>query len=58
MSHWVVKTDDGICVTEAWESTTRFDSFWNGKLTPLATQVFPRTPRLEIFEIHNFLTAG
>lgn len=57
--HWVAKTADGIHVTDVWASQEQFDRFAQEKIGPITQEVgFPNPPKIEIFEVHNHLTAG
>lgn len=57
--HWVMKTDDGIRVTDVWESQEAFDTFANEKIGPITQEVgVPNPPEIQVFEVHNYLTAG
>lgn len=57
--HWVTKTDDGIPVTDVWESQEAFDPFAQEKIGPITQEVgVPEPPTVQIFEVHNYLTAG
>lgn len=57
--HWVTKTEDGIRVTDVWESQEAFDTFANEKIGPITQEVgVPNAPEIQVFEVHNYLTAG
>lgn len=57
--HWVTKTEDGIRVTDVWESQEAFDTFANEKIGPITQEVgVPNPPEIQVFEVHNYLTAG
>lgn len=57
--HWVTKTDDGIRVTDVWESREQFDAFAQEKIGPISQQVgVAAPPTIQLFEVHNYLTAG
>ncbi|MEA3076768.1 MAG: hypothetical protein QOF60_1676 [Actinomycetota bacterium] len=59
LSHWVAKTDDGIRVTDVWESAMRFDEFANEQIGPVTQAVgIPNPPVVTMFEVHNYLTPG
>src|ERR1700691_5504520 len=56
LSHWVTKTDDGICIVEVWESREAFRDNAKTRTGPLLDEVgIPDTPVIEFFEIHNYL---
>ena len=57
--HWVRKTDDGISVTDVWESQEAFDAFAQEKIGPITQELgVPGPPQIQTFEVHNYLTAG
>lgn len=59
VSHWVMKTDDGMRVTDVWESQDAFEKFAQEKIGPFSAEVgLPNPPEVQFFEVHNYLTAG
>ena len=57
--HWVTKTDDGIRVTDVWDSQEQFEKFAQDEIGPITHAVgVPSPPVLQFFEVHNHLTAG
>ncbi|HEX2119688.1 MAG TPA: hypothetical protein VHF91_10935 [Acidimicrobiales bacterium] len=57
--HWVTRTEDGIRVTDVWESQAAFDAFAQEKIGPITQEVgVPNPPEVQVFEVHNYLTAG
>ena len=57
--HWVRKTDDGIRVIDVWESADAFQAFADAKIGPITQEVgVPGPPQIQMFEVHNYLTAG
>ena len=57
--HWVAKTDEGIRVTDVWDSREQFDAFAGEKIGPLTAEVgVPAPPTVTILDVHNFLTKG
>jgi steroid delta-isomerase-like uncharacterized protein len=57
--HWVAQTDDGIRVTDVWESREEFEHFAADKIGPITQEVgVPSPPKTTILEIHNYLTEG
>lgn len=57
--HWVTKTDDGIRVTDVWETREQFEKFAQDEIGPITQAVgIPAPPELQFFEAHNYLTAG
>ena len=59
MFHWVTATDDGIRVTDVWESAEAFQKFSDEKIGPITQEVgIPNPPTVSSHEVHNHLTAG
>jgi hypothetical protein len=59
MFHWVTAVDGGIRVTDVWESAEQFQAFAQEKIGPLAAQAgITSPPRITMYEVHNYLTAG
>jgi hypothetical protein len=57
--HWVTKTDDGLRVTDVWETREQFERFANEQIGPFSQQVgIPNQPEISFYEVHNYLTAG
>jgi hypothetical protein len=57
--HWVTATDDGIRVTDVWESRERFEKFAEEEIGPRSQEVgFPGPPQITFVEVHNYLTAA
>ena len=57
--HWVTKTDDGIRVTDVWETQEDFDKFAEEKIGPVTQAVgIEAKPEAQSFDVHNYLTAG
>jgi hypothetical protein len=55
--HWVTKTNDGIRVTDVWESKEQFERFSREQIGPKTAEVgVPGPPRITFFEVHNYLT--
>ena len=59
ISHFVVKTDDGIRVTDVWDSKESFEKFAQEKIGPLTQEVgIPGPPVTTFLDVHNYLTPG
>jgi hypothetical protein len=57
--HWVTQTDDGIRVTDVWESAEQFQQFADERIGPITQEVgVPGPPELSFHDLHNYLTAG
>jgi len=55
LSHWVTKTETGICIVEVWESREAFEENvkkWSSQI--LRELGVPGRPVITFFEIHNF----
>jgi hypothetical protein len=51
--HWVTQTDDGIMVTDVWESAEVFQAFADARIGPLSAEVGLPEPQIETYEVHN-----
>ena len=57
--HWVTKTNDGIRVTDVWETKEQFERFSREQIGPYSAEAgIPAPPRITFFELHNYLTKG
>ncbi len=57
--HWVTRTDNGVRVTDVWESRCQFEKFAQEKIFPITQEVgVPGPPDIQFLEVHNYLTAG
>jgi hypothetical protein len=57
--HWVTATDDGIRVTDVWESREQFEKFAEEEIGPRTQEVgIPGPPQTTFHDVHNHLTAG
>jgi hypothetical protein len=57
--HWVTMTDDGPRITDVWESREAFEKFTEVKTGPITAEVgVPGPPKITVYEIYNYLTAG
>jgi hypothetical protein len=57
--HWVTATEDGIRVTDVWESREQFEKFAEEEIGPRTQEVgFPGPPERTFHDVHNHLTAG
>lgn len=56
--HWVTATDDGIRVTDVWESREAFEAFAQSHIAPLAEQAgVPNPPQIQFHDVHSHLAA-
>jgi hypothetical protein len=59
ISHWVTATDDGIRVTDVWESREQFEQFAEDQIGPHTAAVgIEGPPQITYHEVHNTLSAG
>lgn len=57
--HWVRATDDGIVVTDVWETPEHFKRFADEQIGPYTRQAgFAGEPEIRSYEVYNYLTAG
>jgi hypothetical protein len=59
ISHWVTKTDNGIRVTDVWETREQYEKFAEEQIGPVTQEVGVSAPPQTAFhEVHTYLTAG
>jgi hypothetical protein len=57
--HWVTATDDGLRVTDVWESAEQFQEFAETRIGPITQEVgVDGPPEVTMYEVHNYLTSG
>jgi hypothetical protein len=57
--HWVMKTDDGIRITDIWQDRESFERFAEERIGPaMAEAGVDREPEITFFEVHSYQTAG
>jgi hypothetical protein len=57
--HWVTRTEEGLMVTDVWESKELFEQFAYEQIGPYTTQAgIAGPPELTYHEVYNYLTAG
>jgi hypothetical protein len=53
--HWVTATEDGIRVTDVWESREAFEKFAQEQIGPITMEVgFPAPPEITFYDVHNY----
>ena len=53
--HWVTATEDGIRVTDVWETREQFEKFAAEQIGPITTEVgFPSPPEIAFHDVHNY----
>ena len=56
LSHWVCATDDGIRITDVWESREQYEKFAQEQIGPFSQEVgIPGPPEISFHEAHNYL---
>ena len=58
ISHYATKTDSGLRVVDVWQTQEQFDTFAQEQIGPYSQEVGITTPRIELFEVHNYFTPG
>lgn len=53
--HWVAKTDDGLRVTDVWESREQFERFAQEQIGPYSQEAGLSEPQIAFYEVHNHL---
>jgi hypothetical protein len=57
--HWATGTDNGIRVTDVWESRERFEQFAEEQIGPHTAAVgIPGPPQVTMYDVHGYMTAG
>jgi len=56
--HWVTATDDGIRVTDVWQTREEFETFAAEQIGPLSAEAgFPAPPEITFHDVHNYDSA-
>ncbi|MEA2377486.1 MAG: hypothetical protein QOD13_1393 [Thermoleophilaceae bacterium] len=59
ISHWVTETDNGIRVTDVWETREQFEQFAEEQIGPKTAEAgIPNPPQVTFHDVHNHMTAG
>ena len=57
--HWACITDEGVRLTDVWESREQFEEFAANSMGPLAAKAgVPGPPSITMYEVYNYFTAG
>lgn len=57
--HWVTVTQDGIRVSDVWQTRAQFEPFAAEQIGPLTVEVgFPAPPEIAFHDVHNYDFAG
>jgi hypothetical protein len=55
---WVTETEDGIRVTDVWQTREEFEAFAADKISPLSAEVgFPAPLEITFHDVHNYDSA-
>lgn len=55
--HWVTATEDGIRVTDVWQTREEFETFAQETIGPITVAVgFPSPPAITFHDVHNYDT--
>lgn len=53
--HFVTATEDGIRVTDVWETRAEFEKFAQEQIGPITAEVgFPAPPEMTFHDVHNY----
>jgi hypothetical protein len=59
ISHFATMTDSGLRVVDVWETREQFEKFAQEQIGPFSAEAgFSGPPRMQFFEVHNYLTPG
>lgn len=57
--HWVTETENGIRVTDVWETAEQYQRFAEEQIGPISQEAgVAGPPALAFYDVHNYLTAG
>jgi hypothetical protein len=57
--HWVTTTDDGIRITDVWETRQLCEQFVEESVIPAYREIdVSDPPQIQFFEVHNYLVGG
>lgn len=59
LGHWVAAADDGIRVTDLWQTKELYDAFTKERIGPFSAEAgFPGPPKVTYLDTHNYFTPG
>ncbi|RKR18967.1 hypothetical protein [Arthrobacter oryzae] len=58
LGHWVAATDDGIVVTDLWQTRELYDAFAKDQIGPFTAEVGLSAPAVKYLDAHNYFTPG
>jgi hypothetical protein len=57
--HWCAATDDGLRITDVWESEAEFGKFAEEQIGPYSAQAgIPNPPEVVFTPLHNYFLPG
>jgi hypothetical protein len=56
--HWITKTDNGMRVTDVWETREQFEAFAQEQIGPFTQEVGLSAPQITFYDVHNYMTAS
>lgn len=59
LGHWVAATDDGMLVTDLWQSKELYEAFAKDQIGPYSAEAgIPEQPKITYHEVYNYFTPG
>lgn len=58
ISHWATATDNGVRVTDVWESREQFESFAQEQIGPYAAEAGLAAPQPTFYEVHSYFVTS
>ncbi|WP_427174812.1 hypothetical protein [Arthrobacter sp. 92] len=59
ISHWAAATDNGILVTDVWETREQYDAFARDQIGPFSAEAgIPEPPKVTYYDVHSYFTQG
>jgi hypothetical protein len=56
LAHWATASDDGIRITDLWETREQFEKFAQEQIGPFTQEVgIPGPPEISFYEAHNWM---
>jgi len=57
--HWCTKTDNGIRVTDVWDSREQFERFAQEQIGPFTQQAgIQSPPQISFYDVHSYMNGG
>jgi hypothetical protein len=59
ISHWATATDNGIVITDVWQSREQYEKFAAEQIGPFSKEAgFPGPPQVTFYDVHSYFTPG